>query len=34
MHWFYFKLMTKGIDVGAKIKLNIRNLHRRVSLYE
>ena len=34
MHWYYFKLITKNLEKGTKIKLNIRNLHRQRSLYE
>lgn len=34
MHWYYFKMMTKGLEPGTRIKLNIRNLHRSRSLYE
>jgi len=34
MHWFFFQVLTKGVDPGTKIKLNIRNLHRTKSLYE
>ena len=34
MHWYYFKVMTKGLEPGTRIKLNIRNLHRSRSLYE
>jgi hypothetical protein len=34
MHWYYFKVMTKNCEPGTKIKFNIRNLHRTISLYE
>jgi hypothetical protein len=34
MHWYYFKMITKGLEPGTRIKLNIRNLHRSRSLYE
>ena len=34
MHWYYFRILTKGIKAGTKIRLNIRNLHRTKSLYE
>ena len=34
MHWYYFKVMTRNIESGTKIRFNIRNLHRTRSLYE
>ena len=34
MHWFYFKLHTKGLAAGSRIRLNIRNLARPKSLYQ
>jgi len=34
MHWYFFKVITKGLEVGTRVKLNIRNLHRSRSLYE
>lgn len=34
MHWYYFKMITKGLEPGTRVKLNIRNLHRSRSLYE
>lgn len=34
MHWFYFKVITKNIEPGTKIKMNIRNLHRSRSLFK
>lgn len=34
MHWYYFRVITKNVPIGTKIKLNIRNLHRTISLYE
>jgi len=34
MHWFYFRLITKGLVRGTRVKLNIRNLHRTRSLFE
>ena len=34
MHWFYFRVLTKGLARGTRVKLNIRNLHRTRSLFE
>lgn len=34
MHWFYFRIITKNIEPGTKLKINIRNLHRTRSLFE
>ena len=34
MHWFNFRLLTKNLEPGTKIKLNLRNLHRSKSLFE
>jgi hypothetical protein len=34
MHWFYFRLFTQGLEKGTRIKLNMRNLYRTVSLFE
>ena len=34
MHWFYFRVLTKGLVRGTRVKLNIRNLHRTRSLFE
>ena len=34
MHWFYFRAITRNLEKGSRIKLNIRNLHRTKSLYE
>lgn len=34
MHWFYFRMLTKNLEVGSQIRLNIRNLHRAKSCYE
>lgn len=34
MHWFYYKVITKNLEPGTKIKMNIRNLHRTRSLYQ
>lgn len=34
MHWYYFRAMTKNLEKGTRIKINIRNLHRSKSLYQ
>jgi len=26
MHWYYFRVLTKNLEPGTKIKINIRNL--------
>lgn len=33
MHWFYFKIYTKGLEKSSRVRLNIRNLVRSKSLY-
>jgi len=34
MHWFYFRTITKNLEKGTRVKMNIRNLHRTKSLFE
>lgn len=34
MHWFYFRVITQGLEKGTRIKLNMKNLYRTVSLFE
>ena len=33
MNWFNFRIITKDITPGARVKLNIRNMHRVRSLF-
>ena len=33
MNWFCFRVITKEIPAGTRVKLNIRNLHRVRSLF-
>jgi hypothetical protein len=34
MHWFYFRVITQGLEKGTRVKLNIKNLYRTISLFE
>lgn len=34
MHWFYFRVITQGLEKGTRIKLNMKNFYRTVSLFE
>ena len=34
MHWFYFRKISKNLEKGTRVKMNIRDLHRTKSLYE
>jgi hypothetical protein len=34
MHWFYYRIITQGLEKGTRIKMNMRNLYRTISLFE